>query len=72
MTKYEVTEEEYNFLLDNQAAKEEYNDPDNVVISLESYTELVRKAVLLECLEAAGVDNWEYYEQAYEDYEESK
>lgn len=38
----------------------------SIIIPREEYVELCRKSFWLDCLEAAGVDNWEGYEVAIE------
>ncbi len=41
---------------------------DTVTIELDEYEELLDDARLLECLQAAGVDNWEGYAEAMRAY----
>jgi len=43
---------------------------DTVVISRKEYDQLLRQAEILQKLEDAGVDNWEYYYLAFQDEEE--
>ena len=44
---------------------------DNLMSLLRStYDQLVRDAYMLECLRNHGVDDWEYYDDAMDDYEE--
>lgn len=43
---------------------------ETVSITLAEYKELVDDSLFLGCLRAAGVDNWEGYEQACEVYRE--
>lgn len=43
---------------------------ETVTISKDIYEELVANSNFLECLKAAGVDNWEGYEEAQAMYEE--
>jgi hypothetical protein len=45
--------------------------PVMVTITNKEYTELVRRNTWLECLEQAGVDNWEGIEMAHEILAES-
>lgn len=39
-------------------------EPDTVTIPMSAYKDLRRASRLLEALEAAGVDNWEWYSDA--------
>lgn len=41
-----------------------------VTIPVEEYEDLLDDALLLACLRGAGVDNWEGYSYAVEDYME--
>lgn len=41
-----------------------------VTISQEEYEELLERSMWLDALEAAGVDNWEGYDEAREIYQE--
>lgn len=41
-----------------------------VSITLEEYSELMRDSMKLQALEEAGVDNWEFYEEAMKTYRE--
>lgn len=43
-----------------------------VTISKEKYDELLDDSFFLECLEGAGVDNWEGYDYALEEYQKQK
>lgn len=43
-------------------------DEPMVTINLRELRRLQYRSCRLECLEAAGVDNWEHYDQAMEDY----
>lgn len=43
------------------------NDEEMVTITLKEYNSLKWNRNLLECLEAAGVDNWEGYSDALEE-----
>lgn len=43
-----------------------------VAISLKQYMELLDNDLMLECLQNAGVDNWEGYDVAMEEYREKK
>jgi len=43
-------------------------DDDTITISRELYKELVEDVRFLRCLEHAGVDNWDGYEFAQEEY----
>ena len=40
---------------------------DEITIPWTEYQELKKDQLKLSCLENAGVDNWEWYEQALED-----
>jgi len=42
--------------------------PDNVTIPREQYHSLKRSRAMLSALEAGGVDNWDWYGEAYQDY----
>jgi len=42
----------------------------NITISKEEYEELLKDQKLLQCLQGAGVDNWEGYDYAIEMMEE--
>jgi hypothetical protein len=42
-------------------------EPKTITISMERYQELVEDAIALEKLYAAGVNNWEGYEFAFEE-----
>ena len=46
------------------------NDNNEVVLSLEEYTDLVNRDRSLTALECGGVDNWEGCEMAYEGFDE--
>lgn len=41
----------------------------NITISLSHYADLLDKADMLRCLQNAGVDNWEGYDFAMEEYD---
>ncbi|QFG05883.1 hypothetical protein 268TH004_44 [Bacillus phage 268TH004] len=41
-----------------------------ITISLKEYTHLKDRELFLECLEGAGVDNWQGYSDAWEMYKE--
>lgn len=43
---------------------------DLITISQEKYDELISDHLFLNCLIAAGVDNWEGYDLAVEEYQE--
>jgi hypothetical protein len=43
---------------------------DNITITVAKYEELKDDALLLSCLFAAGVDNWQGYDDAIEMYHE--
>lgn len=47
-----------------------YNDDGTVTVSESYYTVLVNRCEWLDCLEAAGVDNWEGYDYAHEIHSE--
>lgn len=44
--------------------------PGHIQIPIEEYNELCQNSLFLNCLENAGVDNWEGYEYAIEEYQE--
>lgn len=44
---------------------------ETITISKKQYDQLLRDSALLECLEGAGVDNWEGYGYAWEAMEEN-
>lgn len=44
-------------------------DDDIIVISLEEYAEMKEELRWLQCLEEAGVDNWDGYDYALELYD---
>lgn len=43
---------------------------DNIELTLERYTELLNSHAMLIALEDAGVDNWEGYDEAMQNYNE--
>jgi hypothetical protein len=45
---------------------------ETVTISMKEYQTLVDSKSLLDCLEAAGVDNWDGYDYARQMYDEDK
>ena len=45
---------------------------ENILVPKEEYEELIEDSKKLNCLEVAGVDNWEGYSEAMEDMEEEK
>ena len=48
-------------------------DPqDSITITIDEYKNLLEDSLVLEALDAAGVDNWEGYAEAMEIYEEAK
>ena len=46
------------------------SDKNTVTISIEEYESLLEDRRILRALKAAGVDNWEGYEHAFEDEDE--
>ena len=42
-----------------------------VLIDIKEYRDLKEESLMLQCLENAGVDNWDGYSYANEDYYES-
>lgn len=42
---------------------------ENVTISKDEYDELLKEQAFLDCLRAAGVDNWEGYDFAIEEFQ---
>lgn len=45
------------------------NKEDAVTITREEYDELLTSQKFLDCLESAGVDNWDGYDFAQEDFQ---
>lgn len=45
---------------------------ETVTISREEYLSLVNDSLFLNALRNAGVDNWDYYDIAVEEYQQSK
>lgn len=45
------------------------SDEEMILVHKQEYAELKEQAVWLECLEAAGVDNWDGYDIAKEMYD---
>ena len=41
---------------------------ETITISKKEYEELLDSQVFLDCLEAAGVDNWQWYDEAVKEY----
>jgi hypothetical protein len=41
---------------------------ETITITKAEYNRLIRADLFLECLNAGGVDNWEWYECAQDDY----
>jgi hypothetical protein len=41
---------------------------DKITISTEEYERLLKRDEILTALEAGGVDNWEWYDDAIEEY----
>ena len=41
-----------------------------ITISEDEYKRLLQDSRFLDCLENAGVDNWDWYEEAWKAYEE--
>lgn len=48
--------------------KEEEDKEEEITISKKVYDDLYNDALLLQCLEGGGVDNWCWYEEAYKEY----
>lgn len=44
-------------------------NPDTVTLSRKEYENLIADSVTLECLNAGGVDNWEWYGESMTDYD---
>lgn len=42
-----------------------------ILIDSKEYSTLVKDSLMLECLENAGVDNWDNYNYAYKEFNES-
>ena len=40
-----------------------------VTITKKQFEQMYDDALLLQCLQNAGVDNWDWYGEAYEEYE---
>ncbi len=43
-------------------------DNETIIVNKEFYESLLADSHLLDCLKAAGVDNWDWYEVAVEEY----
>lgn len=43
---------------------------DSILISKQEYTKLKNDSNFLKCLQSAGVDNWDEYDMACDNYEE--
>lgn len=54
--------------MSNEDGKEAL-DTDTVTITKEEYNELLEEQAFLDCLRGAGVDNWEGYEFAIDDFQ---
>lgn len=46
-------------------------DDDKITIQRQEYLELRRDGLKLECLQAVGVDNWDGYDDAMEEFHNS-
>lgn len=44
------------------------NTEETVTLTKKEYWELRRSAFKLDCLEAGGVDNWDWYDESLKDY----
>lgn len=47
---------------------EKTEESDTVTISKAEYDQLISDQVKLECLESHGVDNWDWYDEAMDDF----
>ena len=45
-------------------------DTETITISLEAYEELLRDQYFLNCLRNAGVDNWDWYSEAVDEFQQ--
>ena len=45
-------------------------EPKKITISEEEYDSLLKDSILLNCLQMTGVDNWDGYDEAIEQYNE--
>ena len=45
-------------------------EPKKITISEEEYDSLLKDSILLNCLQMMGVDNWDGYDDAIEQYQE--
>ena len=45
-------------------------EPKKITISEEEYDSLLKDSILLNCLQMMGVDNWDGYDEAIEQYNE--
>ena len=52
--------------------EKEITPVDTIPISMEEYNRLLSRDEFLTCLESAGVDNWNGYEYAMEEFEKSQ
>lgn len=48
------------------------NEPNMITIPLDEYEQLKKDQEFLQQLEAAGVDNWEGYSEAFRKHEDNK
>ena len=46
------------------------SDDKKISISEEEYDSLLKDSILLNCLQMMGVDNWDGYDEAIEQYQE--
>lgn len=48
------------------------NQIETVTISKEEYEELQDNSLFLNCLKNTGVDNWDWYDEAVQEYQQIK
>lgn len=44
-------------------------DKESVIVNKNIFLKLIKSDLLLTCLNQGGVDNWDWYGEAYEEYE---
>lgn len=64
--KYKMCEE-----MSKEVTDQGNKDDDLIQVSAKHYQDLIRDSRWLECLENAGIDNWDGYDYAQEEYFET-
>jgi hypothetical protein len=62
----------YYYDLKEMFNKHEDEGSKTITISVEEYNRLVNAEKKLNCLESAGVDNWDWYDDAMESFHEDQ